>query len=485
MYQKQGNGLWKHLDFILLDIIVLELSFVMGYILRHGIHNYYLAQEYMAMGGILALIQLVLVTTKDSYKDIIRRGFLVELKSVLVQNTLLMLCVFAFMFLTKQQALYSRVVFMYTWGIGCMMLYVERILWKRLVRSRLKKDDDRTHMLVICEENRIEEVIDHLLEESYHSYKIIGAVLYPSKHENAKAKGETVDRFAHKAMKIHGVPIVAKWDDLYDYAKKEVIDEVFLSVSEDEKTIQSILQRFLEMGITVHLGFGWSQDTFPNQIVQKIGKCSVITTSIKTANVYQMFAKRLMDIAGSVAGLFITGILYLILAPIIKKQSPGPVFFSQERIGRNGRRFYIYKFRSMYMDAEERKKELMQQNKMSGFMFKMDDDPRIIPIGKIIRKYSLDEFPQFWNVLKGDMSLVGTRPPTVDEFEQYEGHHKVRLSIKPGLTGMWQVSGRSDITDFEEVVRLDNQYIAQWNLRLDIKILLKTVAVVLKSEGSV
>ena len=118
-------------------------------------------------------------------------------------------------------------------------------------------------------------------------------------------------------------------------------------------------------------------------------------------------------------------------------------------------------------------------------MFKMDDDPRITPIGKIIRKYSLDEFPQFWNVLKGDMSLVGTRPPTVDEFEQYEGHHKVRLSIKPGLTGMWQVSGRSDITDFEEVVRLDNKYIAEWNLRLDIKIIIKTIGVVLGSKGSV
>ena len=137
------------------------------------------------------------------------------------------------------------------------------------------------------------------------------------------------------------------------------------------------------------------------------------------------------------------------------------------------------------MDAEERKKELMSQNKMSGLMFKMDNDPRIFPAGNIIRKFSLDEFPQFWNVLKGDMSLVGTRPPTVDEFEQYDPHHKVRLAVKPGLTGMWQVSGRSDITDFEEVVRLDNQYIAEWNLRLDFKILVKTVGVVLGRRGSV
>lgn len=137
------------------------------------------------------------------------------------------------------------------------------------------------------------------------------------------------------------------------------------------------------------------------------------------------------------------------------------------------------------MDAEERKKELMAQNKMNGLMFKMDDDPRIFPVGRIIRKLSIDEFPQFWNILKGDMSLVGTRPPTVDEFEQYEARHKVRLSIKPGLTGMWQVSGRSDITDFEEVVALDDKYIAEWNLRLDIKILWKTVLVVLGNKGAV
>lgn len=140
----------------------------------------------------------------------------------------------------------------------------------------------------------------------------------------------------------------------------------------------------------------------------------------------------------------------------------------------------------MYMDAEERKKELMAQNKMDGFMFKMDDDPRIIKgIGHFIRKTSIDEFPQFWNILKGDMSLVGTRPPTVDEWEKYEEHHRMRLAIKPGLTGMWQANGRSDITDFEEVVKLDVQYIQNWSIGLDIKLILKTVLVVLKHEGSV
>ena len=138
----------------------------------------------------------------------------------------------------------------------------------------------------------------------------------------------------------------------------------------------------------------------------------------------------------------------------------------------------------MYMDAEEQKKELMKQNEMDGLMFKMKEDPRITKVGKFIRKTSIDELPQFFNVLRGDMSLVGTRPPTVDEFERYEEHHKRRLSLRPGITGMWQVSGRSDIQNFEDVVRLDLEYIDNWSVWLDIKILFQTVLVVLLHRGA-
>lgn len=161
-----------------------------------------------------------------------------------------------------------------------------------------------------------------------------------------------------------------------------------------------------------------------------------------------------------------------------------PAIFVQKRVGKNGRIFNFYKFRSMYIDAEKRKKELMAKNQMQGGMFKMDNDPRITPIGQFIRKTSLDELPQFYNVLVGDMSLVGTRPPTVDEFEKYTPSQKRRLNFKPGITGLWQVSGRSNITDFDEVVKLDVEYIDNWSIWSDIKILLKTIFVVFKKEGS-
>ena len=205
---------------------------------------------------------------------------------------------------------------------------------------------------------------------------------------------------------------------------------------------------------------------------------------MKIASRRELFAKRCLDILGSLVGLVLMGIAFLIFAPIIKIQSPGPVFFAQTRVGKNGRKFKFYKFRTMVVDAEAKKKELEAQNEMQGQMFKMEDDPRIIPIGKFMRKFSIDELPQFWNILKGEMSLVGTRPPTVDEFEQYELHHKARLGIKPGLTGMWQVSGRNEVTDFEEVVALDTTYISNWSLGLDIKILFKTIQVVLTGRGA-
>ncbi len=182
---------------------------------------------------------------------------------------------------------------------------------------------------------------------------------------------------------------------------------------------------------------------------------------------------------------------------MIKIASPGPIFYSQERVGLNGKRFNIFKFRSMYMDADERKKELMKQNRVKdGMMFKMEFDPRVIGnkvlpdgtkktgIGEFIRRTSLDEFPQFFNVLGGSMSLVGTRPPTVDEWEKYEYHHRARLSCKPGITGLWQISGRSEITDFEKVVELDTEYISNWSLGLDVKILFKTIGVVLGHKGA-
>ena len=197
------------------------------------------------------------------------------------------------------------------------------------------------------------------------------------------------------------------------------------------------------------------------------------------------FVRRAQDIVLSSVALVVLSPVMLItaIAIVIDDPSAGPIF-SQERIGRDGKPFKFYKFRSMCPNAEAKLDDLLDQNEMDGPVFKIKDDPRITRVGKFIRKTSIDELPQFWNVLRGDMSLVGTRPPTVDEFEHYEAKHKCRLSMTPGLTGLWQISGRSDIKDFDEVVRLDMQYIDNWSILKDIKILILTVKVVLTGRGS-
>ena len=263
-----------------------------------------------------------------------------------------------------------------------------------------------------------------------------------------------------------------------------MVDEVFVYLPEgrDQEEALAVCR---EMGIVSHLNLGRTVRETSHMMVETFADHLVITSGINFAEPRELLVKRIMDILGSLAGIVFTAVLTVIFGPIIFIQSPGPIFFSQERVGRNGRKFRIYKFRSMYPDAEERKKDLMAENKMQGLMFKMDNDPRIIPIGRFMRRTSLDEFPQFFNVLKGDMSLVGTRPPTVDEYEKYEIHHKARLAAKPGLTGMWQVSGRSDIVDFEEVVRLDMEYIENWSIAMDLRILFQTVRVIFTGKGSV
>ena len=210
----------------------------------------------------------------------------------------------------------------------------------------------------------------------------------------------------------------------------------------------------------------------------------ILTFHTKSLDAQQLLLKRLLDIVGSLVGLVIMSLLFPVIAFAIKKDSPGPLFFGQERVGASGRLFICWKFRSMYINAEEHKEELIAQNEMNGAIFKIKNDPRVTRTGKFLRKMSLDELPQFWNVLKGEMSLVGTRPPTPVEVAEYENWHRRRISIKPGITGMWQVNGRNNISDFDKIVQLDIAYIDNWNIWLDVKLLLKTFQIVFTREGS-
>ena len=193
-------------------------------------------------------------------------------------------------------------------------------------------------------------------------------------------------------------------------------------------------------------------------------------------------SKRLLDIAGSLVGLLILAILFIPLAIAIKLDSHGPIFYAQQRYGLLGQAFRIYKFRSMVQNADELKSQI--KNEASGLIFKNQDDPRVTKIGRFLRRSSLDEFPQFWNVLLGEMSLVGTRPPTADEVSRYDHHHWQRLNVKPGMTGEWQVNGRSTIKDFEDIVKLDLRYQDQWHPLYDLMLIARTIYVIVAKVGA-
>lgn len=482
MYRRDTKGWLKHLDFMVLDLAVLQLSLALAYVLRHGWQNPYVIPVYANMAAFLLMWDLVIIFFTEPFRNILKRGYYKEFESLLQQTMFVGLFAVGYLFTLQQGELFSRTVMYVMLVLYPLISYVVRIFWKRVL-WKTKKDGSRS-LLIVTTREQVKELVSDIRSNNYGIYHFSGLILMDAQ------PGET---------EIEGISIVADGSTASAYAQKTWVDEVLVILPENMAFPQQLIDDLVEMGVTVHLNLPRvSSVPGKQQIVDKVGSHTVLTTSMNYATTRQAFIKRAMDIAGGMVGCLICGVLFVFVAPAIYINSPGPIFFVQERIGKNGKRFKMYKFRSMYMDAEKRKKELMAQNKMGNeLMFKLDFDPRIIGnqilpdgtrktgIGQFIRSTSIDEFPQFFNVLKGDMSLVGTRPPLISEFEAYQQHHRARMSVKPGITGMWQVSGRSEITDFEEVVRLDTQYINEWSIGLDIKILVQTVFAVLKRKGSV
>lgn len=470
MYQSKSNMLWKHWDFFCIDSICYLIAYLAVCLFCLG-WNTYVPRIYINIICFLLLLNFLITFFMRSFSGILRRSWRKEIKCVFQQNGIAFAFILAYLYLTKQGLMVSRTVIASSFVLTCLSMFAARNLRKRQLRRRVNEHRDQTQIPIVTTEDLAEECLKKL------KYQIEVPHFY--------IKGFVLAELSHPVDAVWGIPVVAGLEDLLEYVRTQVVDEVFLYMRHDDALTQSIVHDLLNTGITVHVGLDRVSNSMPNMFVQSFGDMTVMTTSMKVISPIESAMKRLVDIIGGLVGVCLMAVLFIFVAPAIYIKSPGPIFFSQIRVGKNGRKFKLYKFRSMYMDAEKRKKDLMEQNQMNGLMFKIENDPRIIPgIGTFIRKTSIDEFPQFWNVLKGDMSLVGTRPPTIDEYEQYELHHKSRLAAKPGITGLWQVSGRSDINDFEEIVGLDNTYIQNWSLSLDVKLLFKTVQIVCQRKGA-
>ena len=478
MYQKSGSGLLKHIDFLILDLFTMELSYILGYYLRFNKGNATPvdASLYVLMGVLLAALTVMVELASNAYGRVLHRGYGKELGRVLLETILIFALASVYLFLSQDAINLSRLTILLTMGFFLVLDYAGRCLLKFLVRRRLIRYPERS-MLLYTTEGQAEEAAQRILQHAVRDFRLAGIILHD---------GEVLTTKGGQERKICGVPVVASRDTAVDYICTGWVDEVLIDLPVDTTAPADLVNQLILMGVAVHQTLPGREDLGErNQFVERICDRTVVTTAINSMTAGQAACKRLMDILGGLVGSILTLVLMLFVGPAIYIKSPGPIFFKQRRVGKNGKIFTIYKFRSMYMDAEERKKELEKQNKMEGLLFKVDDDPRIIKgVGSFIRKHSVDEFPQFFNVLKGDMSLVGTRPPTLDEWRRYEPHHRLRMAAKPGLTGMWQVSGRSDIVDFEEVVRLDEKYIRNWDLTMDLRIIFKTIAVVFTGKGA-
>lgn len=480
MYKRNAQGWSRHLDFMLIDILSLQLALILACKIRLNLFAYS-SPLYRMIAVCLILIDSTVIVLNNTFHDVYVRGLLVEAVETVKHCFICFVIVTAFMFATQTGVDYSRIILFLTFMFHILFGYATRYLWKVAVKKFGANKKPNNNMLVVVSADTAEDIIDKLLKANPADYNLVGVI--------------TLDKTSQES--VLGIPVVSDIENAPEYIVRNWVDSIYIDAPISDERVVDLMDKCTLMAIPTHYHVTNMSRGGVKRFSENIGGTTVLTTSINYATPLQLAVKRLFDIFAGLLGSLTALLIIAIVGPIIKIKSPGPVLFTQERIGKNGKRFKMFKIRSMYMDAESKKKELLSQNRIEdGMMFKLDFDPRIIGnkvlpdgthktgIGEFIRKTSLDEFPQFFNVLAGSMSTIGTRPPTSDEYEKYHLHHRARMSVKPGITGMWQVNGRSEITDFEKVVELDTSYIANWSLLLDLKIFFKTIGILFTRKGA-
>lgn len=458
------HQLIKKTALFIVDCFSISISYLLASYLRFGQMAPISNRSIFVFGLLFSVLFDFFTEWNDGF---LTRNNTGEVGNVFFSNLYLFLAILAYNFAIQNSGGLSRTFVAAFFGLNFLVQLGTRTILKRVAPKYSALGQGPVRVLMLVEEKNRERVEKQFVSGTGH--QVIGHIVI----NDHSACGEVENERIETSLNQLALALVQ-----YSF------DEVFI-VTPDYSTdeLRNLILDFENMGVTCRYGLDLP-DLSSQKKLTIYGNYPVVTYAINRIDPVELIFKRIGDILGAIIGLVLCGIIWLFVAPAIKLDSPGPVIFSQIRIGKNGRRFKFYKFRSMYIDAEERKKELMEKNEVNGLMFKINDDPRITKVGKFIRKSSLDEFPQFWNVLIGDMSLVGTRPPTEEEFEHYNEHYRRRLSMTPGITGLWQVSGRSDIKDFDEVVKLDLEYIDNWSIGLDIKILLETIGAIFRRKGA-
>jgi exopolysaccharide biosynthesis polyprenyl glycosylphosphotransferase len=421
---------------------------------------------------LFSIVVVLFCNTQMLYRGIQIRRALDEALAVVKAVSFAMIVSSATIYLSGQRVV-SRVVL----GLTVLMTYVSLIGWRyirrRYVETHVAAGLDCRNVLIVGSGNPAQRLERYLSNNKQLGYAVKGFL--------DRRNGALNDFSGSKRLDTSG-KVVGNITELRDVVRAQFIDDVFIVLPEDREVVKELIVQSRMSGVSLHVVPDLYDGLALGSPFEYLGPFPTIQLYEKTMPVLGLILKRWVDVIGASVGLMLCLPVLLLIAVAISLDSPGPILYRSQRIGKKGRNFNCYKFRTMVLNADELKNRLREFNERDGLLFKIENDPRITPLGRVLRKYSLDELPQLWNVLKGDMSLVGPRPPLPGEVSEYELEHFKRLEVVPGITGLWQVEARRE-PSFESYINLDTHYVNNWSLWLDLKILLKTIGVVVSGTG--